>query len=136
MEKRLRMAFNIYDVDGDGKINALKLMVRGGLKEKSLMEAVNRTWIRMAQKGEEELMDFKEVGNFHRGCIFDRESLFVLERSMIVFHNLAYLQALNISPSQVLRYAARTKRHEEALRKNAHQHHLKEASQQISQCLR
>ena len=79
MEKRLRMAFNIYDVDGDGKIsrddlfNALKLMVRGGLKEKSLMEAVNRTWIRMAQKGEEDLMDFKEVGNLHRGCIFDRE---------------------------------------------------------------
>ena len=69
MEKRLRMAFNIYDVDGDGKIsrddlfNALKLMVGGGLKEKSLMEAVNRTWIRMAQKGEEDLMDFKEVGN-------------------------------------------------------------------------
>ena len=62
MEKRLRMAFNIYDVDGDGKIsrddlfNALKLMVGGGLKEKSLMEAVNRTWVRMAQKGEEDLM--------------------------------------------------------------------------------
>ena len=69
MEKRLRMAFNIYDVDGDGKIsrddlfNALKLMVGGCLKEKSLMEAVNRTWVRMAQKGEEDLMDFKEVGN-------------------------------------------------------------------------
>ena len=67
MQKRLRMAFNIYDVDGDGNIsrddlfNALKLMVGGGLKEKSLMEAVNRTWARMAQKEEEDLMDFKEV---------------------------------------------------------------------------
>jgi len=73
MEKRLRMAFNIYDVDGDGKIsrddlfNALKLMVGGGLKEKSLMEAVNRTWIRMAQKGEEDLMDFKEFCDMLQG---------------------------------------------------------------------
>jgi len=73
MEKRLRMAFNIYDVDGDGKIsrddlfNALKLMVGGGLKEKSLMEAVNRTWVRMAQKGEEDLMDFKEFCDMLQG---------------------------------------------------------------------
>lgn len=66
-EARLRFAFKVYDVDGDGYISrddlfqAIKIMVgKNSLKEDQIWQLVNRTWRYMANKQENDHLDFEQ----------------------------------------------------------------------------
>jgi len=66
-ETRLRFAFKIYDVDGDGYISrddlfqAIKIMVgKNSLSEVQIWQMVNRTWRYMANKQENDHLDFEQ----------------------------------------------------------------------------
>jgi len=73
-EARFRVAFKIYDVDGDGYISrddvfqAVKIMVgKGSLTDAQILHIVNRAWKYMANKDEKDLLDFEQFCQMLKG---------------------------------------------------------------------